>query len=156
FQRQAARVGRAMGVRWWRLVWLVPGALPPMVWALGRARILFPAGLLERLGDEERASLLVHELAHIRRRDHWVRWLEVVALGLYWWYPLAWLARKQLQAREEECCDAWAAGQVEPRVYASAILDAVDFLAEARPRLPAVASPLGAVHSLRERLTLIM
>jgi WD40 repeat protein/beta-lactamase regulating signal transducer with metallopeptidase domain len=155
-QLQAAELARAMGLRRSPLVWLVPGALPPMVWALGRARILFPMGLLERLGDDERASLLVHELAHVRRRDHWVRWLEVAALGLYWWYPLAWFARQQLQAREEECCDAWAAQQVSARTYAGAILEAVDFLSEARPRLPAVASPLAGARALRERLTLVM
>ena len=155
-QRQADELARALGLHGSPPVWLVPGALPPMVWALGRTRILFPAGLLERLGDEERASLLVHELAHVRRRDHWVRWLEVVTLGVYWWYPLAWFARLQLQAREEECCDSWAAQQLSPRTYASAILEAVDFLAEARPRLPAVASPLAGARALRKRLTLIM
>jgi WD40 repeat protein/beta-lactamase regulating signal transducer with metallopeptidase domain len=155
-QRQARELARSMGLRRCPAVWLVPGALPPMVWALGRARILFPVGLLARLGEEERASLLAHELAHVRRRDHWVRWLEVVALALYWWYPLTWWARVQLQTREEECCDAWAAQQVPPRTYAGAILETVDFLAEARPRLPAVASPLAGARALRQRLTLVM
>ena len=145
-----------MGMRSSPHVWLVQGPLPPMVWAVGRARILFPAGLLDRLDGEARASLLAHELAHVRRRDHWVRWLELVVMGLYWWYPLAWIARRQMQAREEECCDAWAARHCEPRVYATAILDAVDFLAEAKPRLPAAASPLHTARSLRDRLTLIM
>jgi WD40 repeat protein/beta-lactamase regulating signal transducer with metallopeptidase domain len=155
-QQQTAELARQMGLRRCPAVWLVPGALPPMVWALGRARILFPAGLLERLGDEERSSLLVHELAHVRRRDHWVRWLEVLSLALYWWYPLAWWARKQLQEREEECCDGWAAQQVSARTYANAILEAVDFLSEARPRVPAVASALAGAKALRQRLTLIM
>src|SRR5439155_22158833 len=121
-QAQAAELARQMGMAHCPQVWLVPGSLPPMVWAVGRARVLFPAGLLDRLDGEARASLLAHELAHVRRLDHWVRWLELVVLGLYWWYPLAWLARRQMQAREEECCDAWAADHSDPRVYATAIL----------------------------------
>jgi WD40 repeat protein/beta-lactamase regulating signal transducer with metallopeptidase domain len=155
-QAQARALAKEMGMKSCPPVWLVPGSLPPMVWGVGPVRVLFPAGLLDRLGRDERASLLVHELGHVARRDHWVRWLELGVLGVYWWYPLAWWARRQLQDREEECCDAWAANVVAARVYASAILEAVDFLAEARPRVPSVASPLAAAQSLKQRLTLIL
>jgi WD40 repeat protein/beta-lactamase regulating signal transducer with metallopeptidase domain len=155
-QEQAQALARGMGMKRCPRVWLLPGALPPMVWAIGRARILFPAGLLARLDRDERASLLAHELGHVARRDHWVRWLELVVLGVYWWYPLAWWARRQLQDREEECCDAWAAEAVPARVYATAILTAVDFLAETRSRIPVVASPLAAARALKQRLVLIM
>jgi WD40 repeat protein/beta-lactamase regulating signal transducer with metallopeptidase domain len=153
----ADRVAARLGFRRCPGVWLLPGALSPMVWAgVGRLRIYFPAGLLERLGEEERASLLAHELAHIRRRDHWVRWLEVLVLGLFWWYPLAFFARRRLQAHEEECCDAWVVAAVEPRVYAAAILDTLDFLAGAPPALPVLASGLKGARPLKRRLTLIM
>jgi WD40 repeat protein/beta-lactamase regulating signal transducer with metallopeptidase domain len=155
-QEQAQALARQMGMKRCPQVWLVPGALPPMVWGVGPLRILFPAGLLDRLDHEERASLLAHELGHIARRDHWVRWLEILVLAVYWWYPLAWWARRQMQDREEECCDALAAAAVSARVYAGAILEAVDFLAESRPRLPAMASPLAAAQSLKQRLLLIM
>ena len=41
--------------------------------------MLFPARLIDRLGADERAALLTHELAHVARRDHWVRVLELLA-----------------------------------------------------------------------------
>src|SRR5262249_13039776 len=89
-------------------VLLVPGAVPPMVWGgAGGLRLLFPAALLGRLDDEQRASLLLHELAHVRRRDHWVRWLELVVVPLYWWHPVVWWAKRELHEAEEQCCDAW-------------------------------------------------
>ena len=44
--------------------------------------MLFPVRLLDQLDREEMETLLVHELAHLARRDHWVRWLEVLASGL--------------------------------------------------------------------------
>src|SRR5215831_9137679 len=156
-QEETRRIAVSLGLRRCPSVWLVPGALPPMVWsALGRARLLFPIGLLDRLDDEGRASLLTHELAHLRRRDHWVRWLELVVVGLYWWCPLVWLARRRLQQSEEECCDAWVVGELPPRAYAGAILEALDFLAGASTTLPAVASGLGRLGAIKRRLTSIM
>lgn len=156
-QEQADALAKELGLSRAPPIWLVPGPLPPMVWGVGRVRILFPAGLHDRLGTQERGSLLLHELAHVARRDHWVRVLELLAATLFWWYPLTWLARKQLHDREEECCDAWAAaGAIPARIYAGAILETVDFLAEARPRVPAMASALSGMRSLKERLTLIL
>ena len=51
--------------------------------------------------------MLAHELAHLKRRDHWVRWFEAVVLGFYWWDPIAWWARREMERTEEEACDAW-------------------------------------------------
>jgi WD40 repeat protein/beta-lactamase regulating signal transducer with metallopeptidase domain len=156
-QALAQQIAQRIGIVRCPAVWLVPGPLPPMVWAVGcPVRIFFPAGLLPRLGLSEKTSLLAHELAHVWRRDHWVRWIEAIVAGLYWWYPLVWLARRQLQAREEECCDAWAVGEAPAKTYASAVLEAVDFLAENRRRLPALASGLGGLRLLKQRLRLIM
>src|SRR5437667_428240 len=81
----------------------------PVLWTIGRTpRLLFPAGLLERLDREQREALLAHELAHWRRRDHWVRLVELAVLVLYWWHPVVWWARRELHEAEEQCCDAWA------------------------------------------------
>jgi WD40 repeat protein/beta-lactamase regulating signal transducer with metallopeptidase domain len=154
----AERLARQLGLRRCPEVALVPGPLPPMIWAaLGRVRLLLPGRLLDRLDEEQTAALLAHELAHVRRGDHWVRRLEFVVLGLYWWYPLVWLARARLQAAEEECCDAWVVEELPARAYASAIVETVDFLAAAaRATLPALASGLGRVEALKRRLTLIL
>ena len=97
-----------LGVRKPPALWLVPGCVSPMLWTLGRSpRLLFPAKLLDRLNAEQRCTLLVHELAHLRRRDHWVRFLEMTVMAVYWWHPLVWWARRELHEAEEQCCDAW-------------------------------------------------
>jgi beta-lactamase regulating signal transducer with metallopeptidase domain len=147
-------------------LWLVPGCVSPMLWTIGWApRLLFPAKLLERLDDEQRSALLIHELAHLRRRDHWVRWIELAVMTIYWWNPIVWLARRELHEAEEQCCDAWVVWTLMPggpgscragRAYALALLHTVDFFSHARPTLPATASGVGQVPHLRRRLTMIM
>jgi hypothetical protein len=134
------RIAAALGVARPPAVRAAAGIGSPMLWGWGRGTvILFPRALLARLAPEARDTLLAHELAHFLRRDHWVRGLEFVATGLYWWHPAVWLARGGIEAAEEECCDAWVVGGLaaSPRRYAEALLATVDFAAELRrPCLP--------------------
>lgn len=158
-QEETAKLAARLGLRTCPRVVLVPGVVSPMIWALGvQPRLLFPTRLLGRLDAEQRAALLLHELAHVRRRDHWVRVIELVALGVYWWHPLVWWARHHLRAAEEECCDAWVvwAQSGAGHSYATALLQTVAFVSRAPSPLPVGASGIGEVSHLRRRLTMIM
>jgi beta-lactamase regulating signal transducer with metallopeptidase domain len=141
----ARRIARALGAGSPPAVKTATGIGSPMLWGWGRSTVvLFPRELLARLAPEARDTLLAHELAHFLRRDHWVRVLEFVATGLYWWHPAVWLARLGIEAAEEECCDAWVVGGLaaSPRRYAEALLATIDFVAELRrPCLPPGACP---------------
>ena len=90
----------------------------------------------------QRATLLAHELAHLRRRDHWVRCLELLVTGLYWWLPVVWMARHALREAEEQCCDAWVvwAFPDAARSYAETLLDTLDFLHRSHQTEPLLAS----------------
>jgi beta-lactamase regulating signal transducer with metallopeptidase domain len=60
-----------------------------MLWSMGgRASILLPRALMDHLDDAQLDTLLTHELAHFKRKDHWVRLLELVVTALYWWHPV--------------------------------------------------------------------
>ncbi len=140
-------------------VWLMPGRVAPMLWAAGGSPcILFPSDLLGQTTTEQQNALLVHELAHLRRRDHWVRWLEFAASGLYWWNPVLWFARRELREAEEQCCDAWVTSTLPGagKTYAVALLETLDFLSDAPRATPLLASGVGRVADLKRRLTMIM
>jgi len=140
-------------------VWLMPGVMSPMLWGTGQSSLLiFPEQLLDRLDPDATGTLLTHELAHYRRRDHWVRIVALAATGFFWWHPVIWWARREIEAVEEECCDALVvkASTAPPKRYAEAILETVDFLAEFRLKMPPLATGLGQVPFLRQRLTWIM
>lgn len=158
-QEQLARLAARCGCSQPPLVWLMPGALSPMLWSLGHStRLIFPEALLVRLDAVSRETLLAHELAHYQRGDHWVRFVSLFATGLFWWHPVAWWARHMIEASEEECCDAWVVtrGAAAPRRYAEAILETVDFMAERHCRVPPLGTGLGQLPFLRQRLIWIM
>jgi RND family efflux transporter MFP subunit len=130
-----------------------------MLWALSAApRLILPAELWARLGEAQQDAVLAHELAHLRRRDHWVRWLELAALGLYWWHPAAWWARRELGKAEERCCDAWVVWALPgaAEAYAAALLDTVTFLSASRSAVPVGASGAGRILELKRRLGMIL
>lgn len=156
--QQAERLAERMGIACPQLC-VVPGAVAPLLWGFsGRARLVLPQDLLVRLSPEQRSALLVHELAHYRRRDHWVRWLELLVLGLYWWCPLVWWARREIHEAEEACCDAWVVWLLPDaaRDYAVALVETLDFLSGAGTALPPFVSGMAPVRLLRRRLTMIM
>lgn len=157
-QRQARALSRRLGMRACPDVWLVPGELSPMLWAAGRATwVLLPHALLQRLDEHQQATLLAHELAHLRRRDHWVRYLELITTCLYWWHPVCWWARRELREAGEQCCDAWVLWALPGsfRKYATALLETIEFLSHPRPSVPLLASGLGQFGQLKRRLTML-
>ena len=108
--------------------------------------------------ERQMRTLLAHELAHVRRGDVWTRWFEIMVTGLYWWFPVLWWARRELQHAEEVCCDAWVlwAYPEDSKEYARALLDTIDFLAESRPAMPQIASGLGQVFRFKRRFQMIL
>jgi len=158
-QQQADALAQAMGLAYHPPVLIVRDVISPMLWGIGRrTRLLFPVNLLARLETESRETLIAHELAHFRRGDHWVRAFELLVSGLYWWNPIVWWARREIEIAEEECCDAWVIEQfpTTPRCYAEALLETIDFLSGEGLILPPAAVGLGRVPFLRRRLTAIM
>ena len=147
------------------VVCMVPGDVPPMLWAVGVCpRLLLPTQLWAALDEDQRTALVLHELAHLKRRDHWVRWIELVIAGLYWWHPAVWWLRRTLREAEEQCCDAWVVSAMPrgARTYATALVAAVEYVSGACqvPAVTAITASAtignGHVSSLKRRLRMIV
>ena len=155
----AAGLASRMGVAPCPELRVVPVAISPMLWFTGRSlQILLPEGLLRRLAPLEVQALIAHELAHVCRRDHWVRWLELLAGALFWWHPVTWWARRAMRKAEEESCDALVVRALpeHARAYADGLLKTVEFVVDAQPNVPALACGAVGARNLRERLTMIL
>ena len=155
---RVARVARLMAVRPPR-VRLVAGQLPPMLWGVpSRAVLILPESLVPTLGQDELDAVIAHELAHLRRRDHWVRLLELAAVVLFWWNPVSWWASSRLRAAEEECCDALVAGRCPgfSGPYARGLLKTMGFLTGADTLFPAVVTGASHFRHIERRIRMIM
>jgi bla regulator protein blaR1 len=123
--------------------------LMPMTWGTLSPRILLPA---EARGwtEARRRLVLLHELAHVRRRDSLTQSVGWLACALYWLHPGAWLAARQMRLEQEVAADDLAIGAgTAPRLYAENLLELAGTLA-----LPAPA--MARVSELERRIVAIV
>jgi beta-lactamase regulating signal transducer with metallopeptidase domain len=155
--RQLDDLVAKLGVRRPALL-VVPDLGSPLLWSLGRPKLLWPAALLEGLPVPCRRSVLAHELAHLRRRDHWVGWLLLAAGCVWWWNPLFWYVRRQLRQNAELACDAWVVSLLpeDRRAYAEALIEVSQQISGAAAPVPALGMSRGPRQTFERRLTMIM
>jgi beta-lactamase regulating signal transducer with metallopeptidase domain len=144
-----------VGLRRVPLLRVIPGDTTPFVWPLGwRCSIVLPESLVRTLDRESLSNILLHELAHVRRGDHLVRWLEVAATVLYWWNPVLWLARRELHKSEEASCDAWVTAEfpARRRSYAFSLLNAAEKLLPCPRPVPLAVAAFSRRSLLTQRI----
>jgi hypothetical protein len=102
-----------------------PDKTIPVVWGILRCHLLLPAAARQWSGEQLR-SVLLHELAHIKRRDTIAQLLTQIACALHWFNPLVWVAAWQLGVERERACDDLVlASGVRPSAYAGHLLEVV-------------------------------
>ncbi|MDX1393353.1 MAG: M56 family metallopeptidase [Gemmatimonadota bacterium] len=100
-----------------------PSVAVPMTAGLRRPVILLPPGAASWSAERLR-TVFVHELAHVASRDALRHLVERVALAIYWFHPLAWIASRRAALTRELACDerVLATGTRASR-YARCLLD---------------------------------
>ena len=95
----------------------------PMTIGLWHPTILLPRAASE-YSAQRRWAVLLHELAHIRRRDCLTQLVCQMACAVFWWHPLAWIGARQMRALSERASDDLVldAGAT-PSEYAHDLLD---------------------------------
>lgn len=117
------RLSASIGLRRRVQVLASPPETMPMVIGLFRSTMLLPDCARE-WPDEKRRAVLLHELAHIKRRDCLTHALARIAVALNWFNPLAWIAIRQMRIERERACDdlVLTAGE-RPSTYADHLLE---------------------------------
>lgn len=105
----------------------------PYLFGLWRPTLVLPARVLTRLDEPGLNALILHELAHVRRGDLWIRWiLNAARIAFFFWPPVWWVCRR-IERLTEMACDQWvvASGCVSRKTYARSLLDVVKALGAA-------------------------
>jgi bla regulator protein BlaR1 len=79
--------------------------LAPAVGGVLYPRILLPVGIDRLLNRQELDAVLLHEMAHAKRRDNLIRLLYEVSVCALWFHPLIWLAGMRMALYRELSCD---------------------------------------------------
>jgi beta-lactamase regulating signal transducer with metallopeptidase domain/ElaB/YqjD/DUF883 family membrane-anchored ribosome-binding protein len=127
----------------------------PVAWGLFRPVILLPNKALFWPGERLHAALL-HEFAHIRRRDSLTQMLSLVACTLYWPNPLVWIGARLMRREAEMAADDAAIDcGMAPSAYAGELLHiAQEF--RARTLSPSMALFMAAPSALAARVQSVL
>lgn len=122
----------------------------PAVCGLFRPVVLMPASMAENLSGERLRTVLVHELAHIRRADLWVNLVQTLLLVAYFYHPLLWLANAIVRRLREQAVDetVLVALDAEAESYGTTLID----LAEMTVRRPALGRRLIGIAESKKAL----
>lgn len=102
-----------------------PRAPVPFGTGLLRPLVVVPASA-ERWSDDRRLAVLLHELAHLRRRDFLAHLIAQAACAVYWFHPLVWLAERRVRAESERACDDLVLNAgTRPSQYANHLIEIV-------------------------------
>ncbi len=136
---------------------LVDGVPSPFVWCLGRIRLVWPAALASAENVIRSRGVIAHELAHLRRRDHWIAWLELCAGIVWWWNPLFWFVRRRLRETAEMACDALAiaTNSASRQEYAELLLELSTGF-KTRAPTPVLAVGAGNATTFERRLKMVL
>src|SRR5688572_4132084 len=126
----------------------------PVTLGILRPTIVMPP-VATSWSEERRLTVLVHELAHVRRNDVATCLVARIACALHWMNPLVWRAARKLRDECERACDDLVirAGMTAS-TYADDLLDIVRNAGTSRS--PAVALPMAQRSDFEGRLLAIL
>lgn len=103
-------------------------ASPAIVMTWRDARILLPRHLAGEFEQVQSDCVMAHELAHLKRHDHWMNLIAGAIVYLFWWNPVSWWAWREMRICQEASCDAIALSEhpSSRRQYAEALLRVVE------------------------------
>ena len=149
-----------LGVKLQPLVATCERVAVPVVVGVVRPVILLPAALLSGLAPEDVETILAHELAHLRRRDHLTIVVQRGLEAVLFYHPIAWwLGRRIDTFREDACDDLVLDSGIDRLGYATTLLRVAELrtcIVEKRQQLAQLAVDGGHPSKLRRRIERIV
>ncbi|MEM8583606.1 MAG: ankyrin repeat domain-containing protein, partial [Bacteroidota bacterium] len=98
-------------------------AFSPLTVGWLRPAVIFPEGLLDQLKESQVATILAHELAHIKRHDFIVNVLQNFLTTFFFFHPGIWWMSTRIEEEREHACDDLAIAATGGRIdYAKTLI----------------------------------
>jgi beta-lactamase regulating signal transducer with metallopeptidase domain len=134
-----------------------PDIATPALYGFLNPRLLLPRGFIGRFSAKELRFVLLHELAHVKRRDILFNWFAALLQILHWFNPLIWWGFARWRADRELACDALAletAGDGQNQEYGQTILRLLENFTH-RAAVPGLVGILEDKNQLKRRIRMI-
>ena len=121
----------------------------PAVIGIFRPRIVIPCKIIDNWNESELEPIILHELAHIKRKDLIVNFLQTIIQIIYFFNPFVWFANYRIRRIREEICDDIALHLYDKgrRYYTTSVLKVME---------EAIAEPvLGFIGFMEKKNSLI-
>jgi bla regulator protein BlaR1 len=123
WEQKVNDLAQIMGIK--RAVSLLESAIIKVPIALGYLKplVLVPVGMVNALSQQEVEAILLHELAHIRRRDYLVNLLQSLVETVLFFNPAVLWLSSLIRIEREHCCDDAAVSHTNNKIrYISALV----------------------------------
>ncbi len=108
--------------------WLTESRIEPGVIGIFRPRIILANDLVDELTEEELKTILVHELIHIKHRDNFWSYLQMIIFCIFWFHPLViWLYHRLTHECEKTCDEEVIKLTNDREAYTTGILKVSQF-----------------------------
>jgi bla regulator protein BlaR1 len=116
WEKQVKIMADKMGIQ--RIVGIAESGIAKVPMVIGHLKplILLPIGLITAMPPAEIEAILVHELAHIRRRDYLVNLLQSLLEIVFFFNPAVLWLSTLIRIERENCCDDIAIAQTSNKV----------------------------------------
>jgi beta-lactamase regulating signal transducer with metallopeptidase domain len=145
-----------MGIAKEILVYIAPYISTPFVYGSFKPRIVLPD---IKFTSEELRYVFLHELTHWKRHDLWFKSLMLFINALYWFNPLAYLARHEIDRFCEQSCDESVTKAMNPqerRKYCELILSVLWNATDQKNHLSSVYAFSNKRKHLERRISMIL
>ncbi|MCP5523104.1 MAG: hypothetical protein H7A46_16330 [Verrucomicrobiales bacterium] len=126
----------------------------PTVVGWFRPLILLPASTLSGLSPVQLDLILAHELAHLRRWDHWVNLVQLLLETVLFYHPAVWWVSRCVREDREHCCDEMAVAACGNRLAFAKALTALEELRQTHPVFALAATDGSLLARVRRILAL--
>ena len=147
----ATRLGASIGVHRPVSVGLEASLSGPVTVGSWRPAVLLPADA-PTWQDDDVTRAVLHEMAHVARRDWIVQVLARTICAVYWFHPLVWRLRRLLELEAERACDDIVLDGRDPASYAEQLVS----LAERVSRGPSTSLPMARRRDLVARVRAVL